>query len=84
MPWTLQPKWLAGKGLPLLGAILLQKTEKKEPQWNHRRVMYLSHLGRVDSRVLGDEWCPMGTKLAIALGFDLGWNIPQTTWESSN
>nr|ABI53033.1 cytosolic phospholipase A2 zeta [Mus musculus] len=37
MPWTLQPKWLAGKGLPLLGAILLRKTEKSEPQWKHRR-----------------------------------------------
>ncbi|XP_031227460.1 cytosolic phospholipase A2 zeta isoform X2 [Mastomys coucha] len=37
MPWTLQPKWLAGKGLPLLGAILLRKREKGEPQWKHRR-----------------------------------------------
>lgn len=40
MPWTLQPKWLASKGLPLLGAILLRKREKGEPQWKHRRVMY--------------------------------------------
>ncbi|XP_052037425.1 cytosolic phospholipase A2 zeta [Apodemus sylvaticus] len=37
MPWTLQPKWLAGKGLPLLGAILLRKREKSEPQWKQRQ-----------------------------------------------
>lgn len=48
MPWTLQPKWLAGKGLPLLGAILLRKTEKSEAHWKHRQVMYSSHLGKAD------------------------------------
>lgn len=37
MPWTLQPKWLASKGLPLLGAILLRETEKRETQWKHWR-----------------------------------------------
>ncbi|XP_051000395.1 LOW QUALITY PROTEIN: cytosolic phospholipase A2 zeta [Acomys russatus] len=37
MPWTLWPKWLEGKGLPLLGAVLLRKREKGEPQWSHWR-----------------------------------------------
>lgn len=40
MPWTLQPKWLASKGLPLLGAILLRETEKREMQWKRWQVMY--------------------------------------------
>ncbi|XP_047396102.1 cytosolic phospholipase A2 zeta isoform X5 [Sciurus carolinensis] len=34
MLWALWPRWLAGKGLPLLGAVLLRK-KKKEPQWRH-------------------------------------------------
>ncbi|KAM6181028.1 cytosolic phospholipase A2 zeta [Erethizon dorsatum] len=28
-------KWLAGKGLPLLGAVMLQKREKRGSQWRH-------------------------------------------------
>ncbi|XP_036041769.1 cytosolic phospholipase A2 zeta isoform X2 [Onychomys torridus] len=35
MPGTLWQKWLAGKGLPLLGAVLLRKREKRGPQWRH-------------------------------------------------
>ncbi|XP_051039600.1 cytosolic phospholipase A2 zeta [Phodopus roborovskii] len=37
MPWTLRPKWLVGKGLPLLGAVLLRKREKRGPQWRQWR-----------------------------------------------
>ncbi|XP_020952958.1 cytosolic phospholipase A2 zeta [Sus scrofa] len=33
MLWTLWPRWLTGKGLPLLGAVLLRKREKRGPQW---------------------------------------------------
>ncbi|KAI5278661.1 Cytosolic Phospholipase A2 Zeta [Manis pentadactyla] len=33
----LWPRWLAGKGLPLLGAVLLQKREKQGPQWSQWR-----------------------------------------------
>ncbi|XP_013368104.1 PREDICTED: cytosolic phospholipase A2 zeta isoform X2 [Chinchilla lanigera] len=28
-------KWLAGKGLPLLGAVMLQRREKRGSQWRH-------------------------------------------------
>ncbi|XP_041535062.1 cytosolic phospholipase A2 zeta isoform X2 [Microtus oregoni] len=35
MPWTFWPKWLVGKGLPLLGAVLLRKREKRGTQWSH-------------------------------------------------
>ncbi|KAM5235433.1 cytosolic phospholipase A2 zeta [Ctenodactylus gundi] len=35
MPWALWPRWLAGKGLPILGAVLLQKREKRGPRWCH-------------------------------------------------
>nr|XP_048315718.1 cytosolic phospholipase A2 zeta [Myodes glareolus] len=35
MPWTLWPKWLVGKGLPLLGAVLLRKREKRGTRWSH-------------------------------------------------
>ncbi|XP_064148187.1 cytosolic phospholipase A2 zeta [Loxodonta africana] len=35
MLWALWPRWLAGRGLPLLGAVLLRKREKKGPQWRH-------------------------------------------------
>lgn len=44
MPWTFRPTWLVGKGLPLLGAVLLQKRENRGPHWRQRRVMYSSHL----------------------------------------
>uniref|UniRef100_A0A8C0SDJ5 Phospholipase A2 n=3 Tax=Canis lupus familiaris TaxID=9615 RepID=A0A8C0SDJ5_CANLF len=37
MHWVLWPRWLAGKGLPLLGAVLLQKREKRGPQWRQWR-----------------------------------------------
>ncbi|XP_070439294.1 cytosolic phospholipase A2 zeta isoform X2 [Equus przewalskii] len=37
MLWALWPRWLAGKGLPLLGAVLLRKREKREPQWRQWR-----------------------------------------------
>ncbi|PNJ16098.1 PLA2G4F isoform 4 [Pongo abelii] len=37
MLWALWPRWLAGKMLPLLGAVLLQKREKKGPLWRHWR-----------------------------------------------
>ncbi|XP_062947543.1 cytosolic phospholipase A2 zeta [Cynocephalus volans] len=37
MLWALWPRWLAGKGLPLLGAVLLRKREKRGPQWRHWR-----------------------------------------------
>ncbi|XP_017524612.3 cytosolic phospholipase A2 zeta isoform X1 [Manis javanica] len=33
MLWMLWPRWLTGKGLPLLGAVLLRKREKQGPQW---------------------------------------------------
>ncbi|XP_057579681.1 cytosolic phospholipase A2 zeta isoform X2 [Hippopotamus amphibius kiboko] len=33
MLWALWPRWLTGKGLPLLGAVLLRKREKRGPQW---------------------------------------------------
>ncbi|XP_012504585.1 PREDICTED: cytosolic phospholipase A2 zeta [Propithecus coquereli] len=33
MLWALWPRWLAGKGLPLLGAVLLWKREKRGPRW---------------------------------------------------
>ncbi|KAK2503712.1 hypothetical protein MC885_005765 [Smutsia gigantea] len=33
MLWRLWSRWLAGKGLPLLGAVLLRKREKQGPQW---------------------------------------------------
>lgn len=46
MLWALWPKWLAGKGLPLLGVVLLQKREKKGPQWSHWRVKYLIFPGK--------------------------------------
>ncbi|XP_019500442.1 PREDICTED: cytosolic phospholipase A2 zeta [Hipposideros armiger] len=35
---ALWPKWLAGKGLPLLGAVLLRKREKRGLPWSHWRV----------------------------------------------
>uniref|UniRef100_A0A8C9Q2H4 C2 domain-containing protein n=1 Tax=Spermophilus dauricus TaxID=99837 RepID=A0A8C9Q2H4_SPEDA len=34
MLWALWPRWLAGKGLPLLEAVLLRKKEKG-PQWRN-------------------------------------------------
>ncbi|XP_032273782.1 cytosolic phospholipase A2 zeta [Phoca vitulina] len=37
MHWVLWPRWLAGKGLPLLGAVLLHKREKRGPQWRQWR-----------------------------------------------
>ncbi|XP_011796588.1 PREDICTED: cytosolic phospholipase A2 zeta [Colobus angolensis palliatus] len=37
MLWALWPRWLAGKMLPLLGAVLLQKREKRGPLWRHWR-----------------------------------------------
>ncbi|XP_014636086.1 PREDICTED: cytosolic phospholipase A2 zeta isoform X2 [Ceratotherium simum simum] len=37
MLWALWPRWLAGKGLPVLGAVLLQKKEKRGPQWRQWR-----------------------------------------------
>uniref|UniRef100_A0A8C3VPA1 Phospholipase A2 n=1 Tax=Catagonus wagneri TaxID=51154 RepID=A0A8C3VPA1_9CETA len=33
MLWAHWPRWLTGKGLPLLGTVLLQKREKRGPQW---------------------------------------------------
>uniref|UniRef100_A0A8C8YV14 Phospholipase A2 group IVF n=1 Tax=Prolemur simus TaxID=1328070 RepID=A0A8C8YV14_PROSS len=36
MLWALWPRWLVGKGLPLLGAVLLWKREKRGPQWQRR------------------------------------------------
>ncbi|XP_045863234.1 cytosolic phospholipase A2 zeta isoform X2 [Meles meles] len=33
----LGPRWLAGKGLPLLGAVLLRMREKRGPQWSQCR-----------------------------------------------
>uniref|UniRef100_A0A2K5PYG3 Phospholipase A2 n=1 Tax=Cebus imitator TaxID=2715852 RepID=A0A2K5PYG3_CEBIM len=35
MLWALWPRWLAGKMLPLLGAVLLRKSEKRGPPWRH-------------------------------------------------
>ncbi|KAM6202499.1 cytosolic phospholipase A2 zeta [Rhynchocyon petersi] len=35
MLWALWPGWLAGRGLPLLGAVLLRKREKKGHHWKH-------------------------------------------------
>nr|XP_019580978.1 PREDICTED: cytosolic phospholipase A2 zeta isoform X1 [Rhinolophus sinicus] len=37
MLWALWPKWLAGKGLPLLGVVLLREREKRGLQWSHQR-----------------------------------------------
>ncbi|XP_025854113.1 cytosolic phospholipase A2 zeta [Vulpes vulpes] len=37
MHWVLWPRWLAGKGLPLLGAVLLRKREKRGPRWRQWR-----------------------------------------------
>lgn len=48
MLWTLWPKWLAGKGLPLLGVVLLQEREKRGLQWSHRRVKYLIFPGKCE------------------------------------
>ncbi|XP_069348313.1 cytosolic phospholipase A2 zeta [Eulemur rufifrons] len=36
MLWALWPRWVASKGLPLLGAVLLWKREKRGPQWQRR------------------------------------------------
>lgn len=41
MLWMLWPRWLTGKGLPLLGAVLLRKREKQGPQWKQWQVKYL-------------------------------------------
>ncbi|XP_069861963.1 cytosolic phospholipase A2 zeta isoform X1 [Dipodomys merriami] len=35
MLWDLWSRWLMGKGLPLLGAVLLGKREKRGPKWRH-------------------------------------------------
>ncbi|XP_016000382.2 cytosolic phospholipase A2 zeta isoform X2 [Rousettus aegyptiacus] len=35
MLWALWPRWLAGKGLPLLGVMLLRKRDKRGSQWSH-------------------------------------------------
>ncbi|XP_004687612.1 PREDICTED: cytosolic phospholipase A2 zeta [Condylura cristata] len=43
MLWVLWPRWLAGKGLPLLGAVLLRKREKRGPkcrQWQRETHPY--------------------------------------------
>ncbi|XP_008057648.1 cytosolic phospholipase A2 zeta [Carlito syrichta] len=37
MLWALWPRWLAGKGPPLLAAVLLRKREKRHPQLRHWR-----------------------------------------------
>ncbi|XP_006883280.1 PREDICTED: cytosolic phospholipase A2 zeta [Elephantulus edwardii] len=37
MLWAFWPGWLAGRGLPLLGAVLLRKREKTGPQWKNRQ-----------------------------------------------
>ncbi|XP_006158715.1 cytosolic phospholipase A2 zeta [Tupaia chinensis] len=37
MLWALWPRWLVGKGLPLLGAVPLWKRKKRGPQWRHWR-----------------------------------------------
>uniref|UniRef100_H9KW03 Phospholipase A2 n=2 Tax=Callithrix jacchus TaxID=9483 RepID=H9KW03_CALJA len=36
MLWALWPRWLAGKMLPFLGAVLVQNSKKKGPPWRHR------------------------------------------------
>ncbi|XP_075388410.1 cytosolic phospholipase A2 zeta [Tenrec ecaudatus] len=38
MRWARWPVWLSGRGLPLLGAVLQQKRDKKGPQWRHWRL----------------------------------------------
>ncbi|XP_039744350.1 cytosolic phospholipase A2 zeta isoform X1 [Pteropus medius] len=35
MIWAFWPRWLAGKGLPLLGVMLLRKREKRGSRWSH-------------------------------------------------
>ncbi|XP_037357644.1 cytosolic phospholipase A2 zeta [Talpa occidentalis] len=42
MLWVLWPRWLAGKGLPLLGAVLLRKREKRPEcgQWRRETHPY--------------------------------------------
>nr|XP_031309109.1 cytosolic phospholipase A2 zeta isoform X3 [Camelus dromedarius] len=37
MLWALWPRWLAGKGVPLLGSVLLRKREKRGLQWRQWR-----------------------------------------------
>ncbi|XP_048188016.1 cytosolic phospholipase A2 zeta [Perognathus longimembris pacificus] len=40
MFWDLWSRWLADKGLPLLGAVLLGKREKRRPKWRHWQETY--------------------------------------------
>lgn len=40
MLWALWPRWLTGKELSLVGAVLLQKRQKREPQWRRWWVKY--------------------------------------------
>lgn len=47
MLWALWPRWLTGKELPLMGAVLLQKRQKREPQWRRWWVKYLISPGGV-------------------------------------
>ncbi|XP_048649711.1 cytosolic phospholipase A2 zeta isoform X2 [Marmota monax] len=52
MLWALWPRWLAGKGLPLLEAVLLRKKEKG-PQW--RNLQNVLELILYDKDVLGSD-----------------------------
>ena len=53
MLWALWPRWLTGQALPLVGAVLLQKRQKREPQRRRWRVKYLISPGGVDRRSPG-------------------------------
>ncbi|XP_040825623.1 cytosolic phospholipase A2 zeta-like isoform X3 [Ochotona curzoniae] len=35
MLWDIWKRWLASKGLPLVGAALLREKDRREPQWKH-------------------------------------------------
>lgn len=68
MLWMLWPRWLTGKGLPLLGAVLLRKREKQGPQWRQWQVK-LGH-GPEESW----KWPPVKTENCLGMGFDLTWD----------
>lgn len=83
MLWALWPRWLTSKGLPLLGAVQLQKREKRGPQWKQWRVKYLIFLGGVDRRSSGSPVrCGDWGQPRECIWIWARTNLLQITWQS--
>lgn len=73
MLWDIWKRWLASKGLPLVGAALLQEKDRREPQWKHLQVKYLASLGKHGLEESWEQQCPGDPRSAPGPG--LGWDL---------